>query len=139
MILLIYTYGSPNYLESGMRSVETELGLPPVERTVYLPALQPFYDGIAHEEWVKNVPVLSQIFAPALYCWAMVWIFAYAVYRGQWGMVLWLLLPLLYGCTLLLGPTVLVRYVYLYFLMVPIAGGGGGDWWGGQVEVRNML
>ncbi len=93
-------------------------------------------EGIAHETkfaWLENVledivsansfynwPVLSNLFKPALYCWAMLLTFVLCFYNYHKKKLLTLLLPLTYFATLLLGPVVQVRYILPFILLAPL-------------------
>lgn len=118
----IWVYGSPNYLEYSIRELPQEWNLPAVVRDTKWNQAKQYYDNIARGEWVKDVPVLSWLFAPATYCWMLIVMFGYSIYRRKWNEVLWQIPLLLYGATLLLGPAVLIRYVYFAFLLVPFVG-----------------
>lgn len=65
-------------------------------------------------------PVLSQLFKPALYCLLMLFSLVIFWYKKEGKKVLFVLLPLLYLLTLLLGPVALMRYAYPFVIWSPI-------------------
>ena len=93
-------------------------------------------DGIDHETkfpWLENAlekivsansfyewPVISNLFKPAFYCWALLLIILMCFYNYDKQKILTLLLPLTYFATLLLGPVVQVRYILPLMLLAPL-------------------
>lgn len=65
-------------------------------------------------------PVLSQLFKPAIYCLLMIFSIVIFLYRKEGKKVLFVLFPLLYLLTLLLGPVALMRYAYPFVIYSPI-------------------
>ncbi|MBD5459130.1 MAG: hypothetical protein HDR27_11240 [Lachnospiraceae bacterium] len=86
----------------------------------YLPGLRAFMERIVSDNEYQKIPILSVIFAPALYWWMLCLYIAFFLYRREYGMLLPALFPVLYYCTLLLSPTVLVRYMYPFMLCSPM-------------------
>jgi hypothetical protein len=96
---------------------ETE---PPGERHSLFPLLERFYRNISLELYQQKVPVISMLFAPG---------FVFILFAGhllglmkdkKWITVaayspVWLL-----WATVLLGPTVLVRYVLILWCILPV-------------------
>lgn len=67
-----------------------------------------------------DVPVLSNLFKPALWCWAFVLTVLIYLYRREKRNLMIALYPLLYFGTVLLGPTAIIRYVYPFILTAPV-------------------
>lgn len=77
------------------------------------------------EELVSNNcfyrwPVISNLFKPAFYCWLLGICILACLYLKKKKALLVALLPLLYLGTLLLGPVVIVRYMYPVLISVPV-------------------
>lgn len=65
-------------------------------------------------------PVLSALFKPAVYCLLLCFGLLVFWYRKEGKKVLFVLLPLLYLATLLLGPVALMRYAYPFVVYAPV-------------------
>lgn len=110
----MYTY---KYENSSYFGFETE---PPGERHSLFPLYERFYRNISLELFQQKVPVVSMLFAPGF-----VFIF-FAIYlagmisRKKWHLVAVFAPVLLLWATVLLGPTVLVRYVLILWCIVPV-------------------
>ncbi len=65
-----------------------------------------------------KTPVLSWFFRPAIYVWLCIYAFFYGIYRKNPRKVSLSVIPLMYFGTLLLGPLVLFRYLYLNILFL---------------------
>lgn len=85
----------------------------------YLPGLRAFMERIVSDNVYQKVPIVSVIFAPAFYWWLLCLYVAFFWYRRDQGMILPAVFLLLYYCTLLLSPTVLIRYMYPFVVSVP--------------------
>jgi len=83
------------------------------------PALEQLYEKIATENVHQDVPGLSLLFAPATYCWIAAFYMILALYQKRYKELLPLGLLFLYWGTVMLGPTILVRYLYPVILTVP--------------------
>lgn len=90
-----------------------------VESHSYLPKLQKWYQKIVNGNAYYDIPVLSNLFKPAFYCWALVFVMISFVYRRQRGKLVLCMLPFWYLMTLLLGPVVNIRYVYPIIAAIP--------------------
>lgn len=85
----------------------------------YLPRFRAFMEQIVSENAYQKLPVIRVIFAPAFYWWLLCLYIAVAVYRRQYRLVLPVVFPVIYYLTLLLSPTVLIRYMYPFVVTVP--------------------
>lgn len=85
----------------------------------YLPGLRAFMEQIVSENAYQKLPVIRIMFAPAFYWWLLCLYIAVAVYRRQYRFVLPVIFLILYYLTLLLSPTVLIRYMYPFVVTVP--------------------
>ena len=85
----------------------------------YLPGLRNLMEKIVSDNAYQRIPVLRIIFAPAFYWWMLCLYIATAVYRRKYAMVLPVLFLTAYYVTLLLSPTVLIRYMYPFVVTVP--------------------
>lgn len=85
----------------------------------YLPGLRSLMEKIVSDNEYQRIPVLRIIFAPAFYWWMLCLYIATAVYRRRYVMVLPVLFLTAYYVTLLLSPTVLIRYMYPFVVTVP--------------------
>lgn len=90
-----------------------------IESHSYLPGLKEFYQSIVSGNGYYNWPVLSNLFKPAFYCWALLWIMISLLYRRQRSKLVLCMLPFWYLMTLLLGPVVNIRYVYPIIVAIP--------------------
>ena len=85
----------------------------------YLPALRSLLEKIVSDNQYQWIPVLRIIFAPAFYWWMLCIYMAVAVYRRKYIMLLPVCFLGAYYLTLLLSPTVLIRYMYPFVVTVP--------------------
>ena len=67
-------------------------------------------------EW----PVLSQLFKPAVYCLLLLFGLFIFWYKKEGKYTIYVLFPLLYLATLLLGPVALMRYAYPFMVWSPV-------------------
>lgn len=110
----MYTY---KYENSSYFGFETE---PPGERHSLFPLYEKLYRNISLELFQQKVPVISMFFAPgfvfivfAIYLMGM-------ISRKKWQLVAVFTPVLLLWATVLLGPTVLVRYVLILWCIIPV-------------------
>ncbi|MCM1175012.1 MAG: DUF6020 family protein [Blautia sp.] len=89
-------------------------------RHSYLPGFRAFMERIVSDNEYQKIPVVSVLFAPAFYWWMLCVYIAFFLYRREYGMLAPALFPVLYYLTLLLSPTVLVRYMYPFMLSSPM-------------------
>ncbi len=87
-----------------------------------LPGLKAFMDRIINDNAFEGIPVIRLLFSPALYIWilAAYWCIMRKRTPGMLGSgtTAGILLLVFNYLTLLLGPAVLVRYMYPYFIAI---------------------
>ena len=91
-----------------------------IEEHSLLPGLRAFMEKIVSDNIYEKVPVIRILFAPALYWWLLYFYFVAALYGKRYGEMLPAVFPAVYGLTLLLSPTVLVRYMYPIMVTIPV-------------------
>lgn len=106
----LFTYNS-SYTEGAVEEIKHESKLPFVE---YL------YECIMSANYFVNWPVLSLLFKTSFYCIVLVWLFFISIYMKNWKALGLLVLPEIYFCSLLLGPTVQVRYIFPLMVILPL-------------------
>lgn len=111
-------------MESGFGYLSTDnrtmpAGYEIVEHS-YLPGLRFFLERLISDNEYQNIPVLPVIFAPAFYWWMLCLYVAFFLYRREYRMLLPALFPAVYYLTLLLSPTVLIRYMYPFVISCPM-------------------
>ncbi len=119
----MFTY---QYKDSSYFGFETE---PPGERVSLFPVYESFYKSISLELFQQRVPVLSMLFSPGCMFWLTAFGFFGIMRQKKWERLAAFVPVILLWGTVLLGPTVLVRYVLILWFMVillPIA--GFGEW-----------
>lgn len=90
-----------------------------IESHSFLPGLLNIYQKIVNGNCYFDWPVLSSLFKPAWYCWALVLVMISLVYLRCGRKLYVCLFPFLYLMTLFLGPVVNMRYVYPIIVAVP--------------------
>ncbi len=110
--------------ESGFGYLSTDNRVMPagfeVEEHSLLPGLRVFLERIVSDNEYSKIPVVRLLFAPALYWW-LLWLYLVtALYRKTYKEALPAVFLAAYGLTLLLSPTVLVRYAYSLMVTVPV-------------------
>ena len=85
----------------------------------YLPGLRAAMERIVSDNAYQKLPVIRMIFAPAFYWWLLCMYAAAAIYRRKYRMLLPAAFLIVYYLTLLLSPTVLIRYMYPFVVTVP--------------------
>lgn len=85
----------------------------------YLPGLRSVMEEIVSENAYQKIPVIRILFAPAFYWWLLCLYLAVAIYRRQYRLILPAMFLVVYYLTLLLSPTVLIRYMYPFVVTVP--------------------
>lgn len=73
----------------------------------------------ADENAYLNIPILKYLFVPGTYLWFYLLLAGALLVRRRWHMLLPLSLVLGYFATLLLGPTVQLRYLYPIMIVAP--------------------
>lgn len=109
--------------ESGFGYLSTDNRIMPAGCEIiphsYLPGLRDLMERIISDNEYQRIPVLRLIFAPAFYWWMLCMYMAVAVYRRKFIMLLPVCFLTAYYFTLLLSPTVLIRYMYPFVVTVP--------------------
>lgn len=85
----------------------------------YLPALRAGMERIVSDNVYQKLPVVRLAFAPALYWWLLCLYIATAIYRKRYELLIPVVFLVCYYMTLLLSPTVLIRYMYPFVVTVP--------------------
>ena len=85
----------------------------------YLPKVRAFMERIVSDNSYQKLPVIRVIFAPAFYWWMLCMYIAVAIYRRKYRLLLPIVFLVIYYMTLLLSPTVLIRYMYPFVVTVP--------------------
>jgi hypothetical protein len=115
----IYGIGTESgfgYLSTDNRAMPA--GYEVVEQSV-LPGLRAFLERIVSDNAYQKYPVIRLLFAPAFYWWLLCLYLAAAIYQKKYIFVVPVLFLVCYFLTLLLSPTVLVRYMYPFLVTVP--------------------
>jgi hypothetical protein len=85
-----------------------------------LPALERVLEEIVSNNCFYKLPVVSNLFKPAFYCWTMFICALGFMYQRRKNMLLLTVFPFMYLGTLLLGPVVIVRYLFPIIVFVPV-------------------
>lgn len=85
----------------------------------YLPGLRAFMERIVSDNSYQKLPVIRLVFAPASYWWMLCMYMAVVIYRRKYRLLLPVVFLVIYYLTLLLSPTVLIRYMYPFVVTVP--------------------
>lgn len=85
-----------------------------------LPDLRGFMETIVSDNAYRKIPVVRILFAPALYWWLLYLYLVTALYRKRYREILPAVFLIAYYLTLLLSPTVLVRYMYPLMVTIPV-------------------
>jgi hypothetical protein len=93
---------------------------PPGERISFIPAIDKMYRYLSIGSFQQDEPVLHLLFSPGVYVFIFMFVFAYRLSKKKWESILPFLPMVLTFCTVLLGPTYLVRYVLYLWLVVPL-------------------
>lgn len=116
----IYGIGTESgfgYLSTDNRTMPA--GCEIVERS-FLPGLRGFMEQIVSDNAYQKLPLVRLLFAPALYWW-LLWLYpAAAIYHRKKRETLPAVFLIAYYSTLLLSPTVIVRYLYPFMVTVPV-------------------
>ena len=83
------------------------------------PAMERLYEKIATENVHQDIPGISLLFAPATWCWLLFFCMIRALYLRKYRELIPMGLLFLYWGTVMLGPTILVRYLYPVMLGAP--------------------
>lgn len=85
----------------------------------YFPALRAGMERIVSDNAYQKAPLLRLVFAPAFYWWMLCMYIAAALYGRRCRFLLPAVFLTAYYMTLLLSPTVLIRYMYPFVVTVP--------------------
>lgn len=86
----------------------------------FLPGLRAFMEKIVSDNEYGKLPVIRLLFAPALYWWLLYLYLVAALYQKKYREMLPAVYLAAYYLTLLLSPTVLVRYMYPIMVTIPV-------------------
>lgn len=86
----------------------------------FLPGLRAFMEKIVSDNEYGKLPVVRLLFAPALYWWLLYLYLVAALYQKKYREMLPAVYLAAYYLTLLLSPTVLVRYMYPIMVTIPV-------------------
>ena len=111
------TVYSFTYEDSSYFGYEVE---PPGERKSLIPAIDELYRYISIGSFQKDAPVLRLFFTPGMYVIIYLFVFFYRLYKKRFSQVLPFMPMILTFCTVLLGPTYLVRYCLYLWLCLPL-------------------
>ena len=111
------TVYSFTYEDSSYFGYEVE---PPGERKSLIPAIDDLYRYLSIGSFQQDAPVLHLFFGPGLYVFIYMFVFAYRLYKKRFCGVLPFMPMILTFCTVLLGPTYLIRYVLYLWLCIPL-------------------
>ena len=111
------TVYSFTYEDSSYFGYEVE---PPGERKSLIPAIDDLYRYLSIGTFQQDYPVLHLFFGPGLYVFVYMFVFAYRLYKKRFGSILPFMPMILTFCTVLLGPTYLIRYVLYLWLCIPL-------------------
>lgn len=84
------------------------------------PALERALEELVSNNCFYKWPVLSNLFKPAFYCWALFICAIGFLYQRRKAEFLMTIFPFMYLGTLLLGPVVIVRYIMPIMIFVPV-------------------
>ena len=89
------------------------------ERSLF-PGINAGIKHILSENLLQRIPVIRIFFMPALITWLYFYALLWMIVSGRGETFMILCLPSAYLCTLLLGPTVQMRYIYPVWALLPI-------------------
>ncbi len=110
----VYTF---TYEDSSYFGYEVE---PPGERKSFIPAIDRLYRYLSIGSFATDAPVLYLFFAPGTCLLIYLFVLAYRLSKKNIEGVLPFLPMILTFCTVLLGPTYLVRYVLYLWTTLPL-------------------
>jgi len=93
-----------------------------VDKHSFLPGLEQLYENMATWNLHQRLPVVSMLFAPGMHCWLLLFTIGFCVCQKCYGILPALALPFGLWLTLLLSPTVLMRYVFPITVFLPLMG-----------------
>lgn len=107
---LSYIYSDTEHL----RYLATKYSEFPItmQQTPIIPALYDWYSEIAQGDIHQSIPVVSMFFSPGFNAAIMIMFITLAILKKKYALLISIALPFFYWVTLLMGPCVLIRYVY---------------------------
>lgn len=84
------------------------------------PALEGMLEELISNNSFYKIPVVSNLFKPAFYCWALIVCAFGFLYQRRKKAFIMTVFPLMYLGTLFLGPVVIVRYIMPIMIFVPV-------------------
>lgn len=108
-------YKDQGYLETGFINVWEDSAM-----NSKFPWLKEQLDYLIAQNGYQNNFILYTIMSPAPYVWAIVFLLLSSVYRKNKLVISLSSLLLLLFATILLGPTIIIRYIYPIMIIVPI-------------------
>lgn len=107
---LLYTYNS--YEEAAFSGEELHESK--------FPWLEEQLEKLVSANLYYRYPVVSNLFKPAFWIWATLFLTVVCFYRKQKEKIAVILYPICYFATLLMGPTAIIRYVFPIMISVPV-------------------
>lgn len=108
----ISNYG---YIENGMVRLEQY----PIERTSFLPFLQPYYNSVSNYSLFEKIPFINILFSVSLPVWVLLFSLIVMLYKRLYIESLVFMPMILLWLTYLLGPVSIFRYIFPFFLCYP--------------------
>ena len=113
-------YGSGNdgrgFVQTAWAGAMTEYG---VSKHPVIPFFFEALEKINYENLIQKIPVLGHLFLPGYVLWFFVFITVVFWYRKKYHLIPVSVMVLAFIGTLLLGPTVQMRYIYPVWVMLP--------------------
>ena len=100
-----------------LTNVEPGFGIIPDSK---LPWLERLYEEAFSANKYQNIPLVSVLFAPALYFWIFLFCFVGFFYNKSYNYLFLSGFLLFLFLTILLGPCILVRYMYPFIICSPL-------------------
>ena len=85
----------------------------------YIPVISGIYNSLFSENQYRNIPILWIMFTPAFFLYLIMLYVLFIIYRGKYILLMPAGILLSIYITLLLGPVVLIRYIYGITLCIP--------------------
>ena len=85
----------------------------------YLPGLRTAMERVVSDNVYQNIPIVRVLFVPAFDWWLLCMYMASAIYSRKYRFLIPAVFLVIYYLTLLLSPTVLIRYMYPFVITVP--------------------
>lgn len=103
------------------RFLEEDLKLLGVYKDSKFPVMRKWLEDFADRNFYLKLPILRYLFMPGGYFWCWVFWGVFLLWKKKYKELLPLLYVLAYLGTLLLGPTVQLRYLYPFMIALPFA------------------